>query len=442
MLAEIISIGDELTCGKILDTNSQWLSRELSDLGIRVLYHTTVGDDFEANVKIFRAAFDRADVVIATGGLGPTADDLTRESLAEAFGAKLQPNEKALESIKALFAKRGYSLPPANEKQALIPVGANVVPNPNGTAPGIDWTIKRKEKNGSQFDVFRIVALPGVPAEMKEMWNETVRDNFEKHCQTLTGQDHVIRFRSIHCFGSGESQIEAMLPDLVNRSHFPTVGITADRAVITLRIQTEGTSEADCLEQMKPTAKIIYDNLGQLIFGEGDDTLASVVCDHLKKTGKTLSVMEWGTRGLLDESLASAPNSLGCFYGGLVVRSAEAFRNTIRYSSELSQTQEIPHDFSDEAIAKDPQMNEKIVALMCRHALKVFRSDYSLAIGPYPTNQTDRLPVFVAFASAEETSDGQLDYKIQTQSFQYGGHPALIDELYVKRTLNLMRLNR
>ena len=435
MIAEILSIGDELTCGKILDTNSQWLARELSDLGIQVLYHSTVGDELDAMVDVFRIAASRADIVIATGGLGPTADDLTRESIAAMLGVPLEHNPDALESIKALFRKRGREMTNNNEKQALTPQGGTAIRNPNGTAPGIDVTVDRGGPDKTLMPQYRIIALPGVPAEMKEMWHDTVRAELEAFCQKLTGRKQVIRFRSIHSFGAGESQVEATLPDLVNRAHSPTVGITADRATITLRIRTEAPTEEECLEQMEPTAKIIYDKLGSLIYGEADQTLADVACEILKRRKKTLAVMEWGTRGLLDDAIASSPLAAEVFLGGLVVRSADALKSAIRFSSELAKEQEIPSDFSETTILTDMQQNEQIVALMCRHALKIFGADYSLAVGPYPAGGQNGVPVFLGLGKSESGTTA-----VMTEPHPYGGHPALIDDLYTKRTLNLFRL--
>ena len=133
MHAEVVSIGDELTSGQRLDTNSQWLSERLGELGIRVLYHSTVGDDLEANVRVFREAFDRADFIVCTGGLGPTADDLTRQALAEATGRELVQDDAALAHIRALFARRQRPMPDRNVCQALFPAGSSVIPNPHGT---------------------------------------------------------------------------------------------------------------------------------------------------------------------------------------------------------------------------------------------------------------------------------------------------------------------
>src|SRR3954451_10973168 len=155
MIAEIISIGSELTSGQNLDTNSQWLSRRLAEIGIPVTYHTTVADDLDANVEVFRTAARRAGLVLATGGLGPTQDDLTREALARATGIELVLHEPSLAHIRAMFAQRGRVMPDRNSVQAMVPAGAEPIPNDRGTAPGI-WM---------RLGAARVAAMPGVPSE-------------------------------------------------------------------------------------------------------------------------------------------------------------------------------------------------------------------------------------------------------------------------------------
>ena len=151
MNAEVISIGDELTSGQRLDTNSQWLSERLGELGIRVMYHTTVADDLDANVRVFRQAIDRADVIVATGGLGPTADDLTRQALAETIGVELVFDEPSLEHIRRMFAHRKREMPATNRVQAMFPRGSRVIPNPHGTAPGIDLEVPRPGRSATRI---------------------------------------------------------------------------------------------------------------------------------------------------------------------------------------------------------------------------------------------------------------------------------------------------
>src|SRR6186997_2405402 len=206
MRAEIIAIGDELTSGQRLDTNSQWLSQRLGELGIPVAFHTTVRDDLDDNVAAFRNAIERADVVVATGGLGPTADDLTREALAAAAGVELYEDAAALAHIRNLFARRKREMPERNKLQAQFPRGSRVVPNPEGTAPGIDLTVPR-----SCVPPCRVFALPGVPAELFTMWNDTVKPALV----AAQPSSRIICHRRIKCFGVGESDLEAMLPDMI-----------------------------------------------------------------------------------------------------------------------------------------------------------------------------------------------------------------------------------
>ncbi len=242
MNAEIIAIGDEITSGQLLDTNSQWLSQRLGELGIRVLYHSTVGDELEPCADVFRRAIERADIIVATGGLGPTDDDLTREALAQTTGCELRRDAQTLEYIRSLFAGRKWPMPPQNQRQAMFPAGSRMIHNPHGTAPGIEMDVPREGRSAC-----RIIVLPGVPAEMIEMWNDAVSPAI----RALPGRNQFIRRRRIHCFGAGESMIESMLPDLIRRGRQPTVGITASKATITLRIIAEGRAKQNATRRSR-----------------------------------------------------------------------------------------------------------------------------------------------------------------------------------------------
>ena len=167
--AEVVSIGDEMTSGGRLDTNAQWLSQRLGDLGVEVTFHSTVGDDLSHNIDVFRTAARRVDVVVATGGLGPTRDDLTREALAAVAEQPLELRADALQHIQLLFSRRDREMPERNQVQAMFPVGSQQIFNPQGTAPGIDLSVARDDGG-----VCRVFALPGVPAEMKRMFDDTV----------------------------------------------------------------------------------------------------------------------------------------------------------------------------------------------------------------------------------------------------------------------------
>ena len=376
MQAEIIALGDELTCGQRLDTNSQWLSQQLGDCGIRVLFHTTAGDDLDAGCEVFRQAICRADVIVSTGGLGPTADDLTRECIASACGVDLVRDEAALDQIRALFARRGREMPPRNAVQAMFPRGSRVIPNPHGTAPGIEILVPRDGRSPA-----RIFALPGVPAEMREMWTATVQPALA----ALTSHDRrVIRHRTIHCFGTGESEIEAMLPDLIRRGRIPAVGITASKATISLRITAEGPTPEACQAAMQPTADTIYQCLGDLVFGEDGDTLQDVVVRLLAQRRQTLSTVECGSGGALAEWLSSADPDLGVFRGGWVLRDPAAIAGVLGTAGHAAESHRPLTETGVQSLAAGCRAN--------------FQTDYALALGPFPP-PVNRLPVHLRFIS-------------------------------------------
>lgn len=410
MHAEVVSIGDELTSGERLDTNSQWLSERLGELGIRVLYHSTVGDDLEANVRVFREAFDRADFIICTGGLGPTADDLTRQALASATGRELVQDDTALAHIRALFARRQRPMPERNVCQALFPAGSSVIPNPHGTAPGVDIAVAREGRSAS-----RLFALPGVPAEMVEMWTQSV----EPALATATGEVRVIRHRRIKCFGVGESDLEQMLPDLIQRGRQPSVGITVSQATITLRITAAGHDHDECQAAIEPTAQTIYDCLGSVVFGEEDDELQQAVIRQLKSRGETVAVVEWGTGGLVADWLSVASGPDGPFRGGLVIGDRGALAALPAASPLADGVSPEERDVAGWAEA-------------CRHQ---FATDYAIAVGPFPSADGDgkepgTLPIAVAWKEGAKTA---------TPAF--AGHPDILKARSGKQALNLLRLH-
>ena len=282
MIAEILSIGDELTNGTIVDTNAAWLAMRLERLGLRVLHHVTVGDELAILTDAFRTAINRADIVVATGGLGPTADDLTRESLADAAEVGLEFFPEAYEHCRALFERRGRPMPAQNRVQAISPVGTRLIPNPDGTALGVDLTVTR----GAGRSACRVFCVAGVPAEMRASW-ETI----ELRLRDAGIVTETIVQREIHCFGAGESLIESMLPDLVRRGRDPRVGITASDGTITLRISTTADSVAVGDARIAPVAALIHESLGDLVYGEGETTLPDAVLQRLAASGEaTLAV--------------------------------------------------------------------------------------------------------------------------------------------------------
>ncbi|MFM9057840.1 MAG: molybdopterin-binding protein [Planctomycetaceae bacterium] len=311
-IAEVIAIGDELTTGARLDTNSRWISAELAVLGIPTAFHTTAPDALAAGIEAFRIATGRADLVVATGGLGPTADDLTRDVLAAVADEPLLPDAASLVAIESRFARRGAPMAESNRRQALFPRGARIVPNPEGTAPGIDLDVTAPDGRRC-----RAIALPGVPSEMKAMWRETVGPALAR---LVPGGATIVQ-RRIKCFGAGESAIEALLPDLVRRGREPLVGITAHEATITLRIAARGRTAGECLAAIRGC-------LGDLVYGVEDDEIEDATVRAVAAAGLVIASAEIGTEGLVAALLAQAggraSENARVVAGGLVLPATEA----------------------------------------------------------------------------------------------------------------------
>lgn len=301
---EILSIGSELTSGQNLDTNSQWLSRRLAEMGIVIGWHTTIADDFAANVEVFRIASERASLILATGGLGPTQDDLTREVLARVAGVELVEDVESLRQIEEMFRRRNRVMPPRNRVQALFPSGAVPIPNDRGTAPGI-WM-----RLGDCW----LAAMPGVPSEMVAMFEAQVRPRLME----LGLAGGVLVQRKINTFGAGESVIEEKLFDLTRRGHVPEVGITVADATISLRILAQAGSRAEAQMQIEPVERTIRERLGDLVFGVDEEDLQDAVAALLALKRQSLATAEGVTAGLVGERLASVPGASAWFRGGII----------------------------------------------------------------------------------------------------------------------------
>jgi nicotinamide-nucleotide amidase len=419
MRAEIISIGDELTSGQRLDTNSQWLSERLNELGVEVAFHTTVGDKLQDNIAVFSTAISRADIVVATGGLGPTADDLTRDAIAMAVGVELVQDDEALAHIRKLFARRGRAMPERNVLQAQFPRGSRVIPNPHGTAPGIDLSVPRP-----CCPPCRVFALPGVPAEMLAMWEATVAPAI----RAAQPAKRVIRHRRIKCFGVGESDLEAMLPDMIRRQREPLVGITVSGATITLRITASGPNDAAAAKQMEPTVRQIYDILGVLVFGEEDDELEDAVVRLLNDRRQTLAVAEWATDGLVSQWLAEASAGSDCFRGGIIVRDAATLKSLL-----------------GAAIEAGAEADADTASAMARMTREKCDADWGLGVAAFPS-AGDEIPDAAVGPPKSRELTGALQVALstadttRTKAFPLASHPAITKTRSAKQALNLLRL--
>jgi nicotinamide-nucleotide amidase len=322
MKAEILAIGSELVSGQRLDTNSQWLSRRLAEIGIPVHFHTTLGDDLGENLDALRVAIGRSSLVLTTGGLGPTQDDLTRDALAALANVPLVEDAPSLSAIEAMFARRNRPMAPRNRVQALIPRGAEALPNRVGTAPGIRMTVGAAE----------ILCLPGVPSEMMVMYDEQILPRLVTRLAT----GHVIVHRVIHLFGRGESEVEAAALDLTVRGRRPEVGITAHDATISFRITCDGPTEADALREIEPTLESIRHRFGELVVGEAEGKdVADALVHELARTGTTLAVAESCTGGLVSAELTRIPGVSAHFLGGVVSYSNDVKASILGVPSDL-----------------------------------------------------------------------------------------------------------
>ncbi len=406
MQAEIISIGTELTSGEKLDTNSQWLSLELSQLGIPVRFHTTMADDKAAMLEVCRTAVQRSDFVLVTGGLGPTLDDLTRELIAEVVGVELVLDEPSLAYIRDLFAKRSREFPERNRIQAMFPAGSEPLFNPIGTAPGIWMEIARTGRSPC-----RLAAMPGVPSEMKRMYREQVQPR-------LPSGEQVIRRLCLHCYGMGESAIEEKLGDLTVRNRNPEVGITASAATITLRIAASGATIAECEGLIERDRQFIHETLGDLVYGDDDETLEDVVMQLLNEQDKSVGSIEAGTAGMLAQALASAAQRTAAeFLGSLVMGWEEVV---------LSEGTEAKPDGIKSALSAMAQE-------MAKGARAQFHSSFALAITPLGRPTQAGAPPFCFIALAEES-------KIEVQEHLILSDLSIAAPRATKTALNMLRL--
>ena len=319
MSAEVICIGTELLLGDILNTNCQYLARELANLGIPHYYQTVVGDNVSRIHQILETAVNRSSILIFTGGLGPTPDDLTTETIADFFNTPLEENSEIIEDISRKFASVGRKMTPSNRKQALVPKGAMTLPNPTGTAPGIIW----QPKEG-----LTIMTFPGVPSEMYRMWRDTAVPFLKSQGWGKSSiYSQMMRFRGI-----GESALAEKVVHLFDSDN-PTVAPYAGKGEVRLRIAAKANSQAEADVLIKPVATEIKNIAGLDYFGSNEDTLASVVGKLLTEKKQTVSVAESCTGGGLGAMLTEIPGSSSYFLGGTIAYANQVKQNLLKVNS-------------------------------------------------------------------------------------------------------------
>ncbi|TCL62089.1 competence/damage-inducible protein cinA [Hydrogenispora ethanolica] len=305
MKAEIVCIGTELLLGQILDTNAAFLAEELAGLGIDLYHKLTVGDNLERIVAALRQAWQRADLLILSGGLGPTQDDLTREAVAALLGEELTPRQAAWEQIVAYFHKMDRPYPESNRRQALFPASGQVIANSFGTAPAL-WV----EREGRV-----LVALPGVPYELKGIWNESVRERLGR---ILAAEGNpLLTSRTIRMVGIGESAMEEQVIDLIAAQSNPTIAPYAGRGEVSLRITAKGFREDENWRLIDALTEKVRARLGGYIYGYDQDNLETAIGRLLRERGWRLALAESCTGGLMAHRITNVAGSSDYYLGGV-----------------------------------------------------------------------------------------------------------------------------
>lgn len=308
MNGEIFSVGTELLMGEITDTNSGYIASQAPALGITMRHMSQEGDSLEDLANAIRRGLDRSDVIFTTGGLGPTQDDLTREAIAAALGEEMTVDPRLLEELKRWFDYRGVEMPPRNIKQATLIPSATTIPNDQGTAPG--WWVERDGKI--------IIAMPGPPGEMKNMWTTLVEPRLKGR-----SKDQVIISRNIKTTDLAEAAIAEKVSQYTDVEN-PYLGIYAKQDGIHLRIIARAASDAEAWAMIRPVEEGLLEIMGPYVWGFDDDTPEEAAGEALKAKGMTLATMESCTGGLLASNITDVPDSSKYFVGGVVSFSNEA----------------------------------------------------------------------------------------------------------------------
>lgn len=303
-VCEILSVGTEILLGDILNTNSRYLSVELAKIGISVLRHTTVGDNAARLAAALTTALERSDIVIATGGLGPTADDITRDVCCEVMGFELVTDENIVQGIRSFFESRGLGMPENNLRQALVPVGGEVFENKNGTAPGIGM-----KKNGKC-----VVILPGPPHEMAPMYHECVVPYLAEY------SDGIIVSKTVRTMCIGESAMAERVADLLEGEN-PTVAPYAKKGEALLRVTAKAETEAEAQEMLEPVIAEIRERLGDVVYGIDSESIEQRVVELLKKNKMTLATAESCTAGYIPKRITDIAGASSVFEYGAITYS-------------------------------------------------------------------------------------------------------------------------
>ena len=371
MKACIISIGNELLNGQTVDTNAAWFSGKLLEMGIAVAGVWTVPDEQSRIVAAIRQASQEGDLILVTGGLGPTDDDLTRQAVAAYLDRPLESRPELLSQISGFFEKRGKKMAPNNRSQADVPAGSTALDNPIGTAPGF-WVCK---------DSIFLAVMPGVPAEMKRMFTDQV---IPRMARSVVGGPVVVSGK-LRCFGAGESDMTQKLGDLMKRRRNPLINCTCGSGEIVLHIIATDQERETAQAMIEKDKRLLRQCLGDWVYGQDDQTLAAVVGDLLRARHKTIALAESCTGGLLSQMLTDSPGASDFVRAGWVTYSNEA---------KISQL-----GVSEEVIADFGAVSEQVARMMAQQAAQKSAADVAVAITGIagPDGGTDQKPIGLVY---------------------------------------------
>ena len=409
---EILSIGTELLLGNILNTNSKWISEQLSSIGVGHYRQTTIGDNLERLTKVIQEISLRSNLLITTGGLGPTPDDLTTEAIAKAFNTPLYEREYLWIEIQnkisnLVINNKNSSL----RKQCLFPENAQIVNNPRGIAPGMIW---------NPTNEFTIITFPGVPSELKEMWKESIHE----FIKTKFSDGSIFFSKTLKFSGIGESSIAEKIEDLLNLAN-PTVAPYANLGEVKLRITAKSTSKDNAMKEIQPIKEELERRFTKYIFGEDNDTLSSVIISLLKCRDESIVFAESCTGGLLSSSITSKSGASEVFKGGIIA-----------YSNELKQNLlGVPKHFLDTHGAVSEEVAEKM-AIGVKEKLN---ADWAIAISGIagPKGGTKIKPVGLVYISIISPNNKLTNIK---KLYSLRRNRSEIQKLSVNECLNSLRL--
>ncbi|MFZ4639125.1 MAG: competence/damage-inducible protein A [Nodosilinea sp.] len=392
MGAEIICVGTELLLGDILNSNAQFLARELANLGISHFYQTVVGDNPSRIKEVVALACERSQLLLFTGGLGPTPDDLTLETLADFFAVPLVEHPEILMDIATKFSQRGREIPPSNRKQALLPATAEVLPNPLGTAPGVIW----QPRPG-----LTLMTFPGVPREMHEMWRCTAVPYLQNHGwvqQTMVS-------RMLRCWGISESAMAEKVQEYLVLSN-PTVAPYASHGEAKLRITARANCRDAALDLITPVEQEIKALLGLDCYGIDGDNLAAVVGNLLRQRQQTLAVAESCTGGGIGHLVTTVAGSSSYFRGGIIAYDNQVKTNLLQVDATL--------------LARVGAVSEEVAGQMAIGVQAILQTDWALSVTGIagPEGGTAVKPVGLVYIGLATPNHQALTFKYEFSAFR------------------------